>query len=416
MSFVGWLDHSEEEQRRVREVLQMFRDRGTVDDLGIGTLREAISNKLFPGSSVIQTRARYFLFIPWIFQHVARSSSNTVLERAEYLERRLIGALKQSADQDGLIGRQAGMDVRTLPSAVYWAGLTTYGIFRAPGLTRSQYARRARSAGRRATPEDELAERREGFWHPDIPPPPDGFFDLEYAEFAMTPDEARWLSERILSWEATHGRCLLGDHLRQLRRRPRALPDHFWEGTLPEGAAERTQRLVHHAERFSLLVEGAAIVYNLMLHEQRDDQARGDPEAVETLRAHLAEWSGDAQIVGVPAWTAEREEFFALVDPTRRVPPPSRAFAEAVMDALATRRLDRLDRDTDFRRLIRRREVQHKRNLARFHGGPRLATWEGNSGLRRLDYRWGQVRRFLNDIRHGLENTGGSRRQRHAAH
>ena len=34
-SFISWLNHSEADQRRVREMLQLFADKDTVDDLGI---------------------------------------------------------------------------------------------------------------------------------------------------------------------------------------------------------------------------------------------------------------------------------------------------------------------------------------------------------------------------------------------
>ncbi len=55
-------------------MLQLFSDKGTVDDLGIGTVRDAISNSLFPGTSVIQTRARYFLFVPWLFRRAEQTA------------------------------------------------------------------------------------------------------------------------------------------------------------------------------------------------------------------------------------------------------------------------------------------------------------------------------------------------------
>ncbi|MEE4382722.1 MAG: DUF6361 family protein [Pseudomonadales bacterium] len=415
MSFIGWLDYSEDEQRRVRELLQMFRDRGTVDDLGIGTLRDAISNRLFPGTSVLQTRARYFLFVPWIFQHVADRRGD-VLERAEFLERKLIGALQRSDDQEGLIGRQAGMDVRTLPSAIYWAGLVTYGIFRAAGLSRARYARSARSVRSRPTTEEELAERTDGFWDPDLPPPPDDFFDFDYADFALRPVEAVWLSERVLSRELEQGPCLLGDHVRQVRSGGRSLPEQLWEGEPLPGTAPETRRLIHHAERFSLLVEGAAIVYNLMLHEQRDDPDRGDAEDAEALRARLDAWAGTAGECDLAGWTEEREEFFQLVDPTGRTPFPTRTFIQGALDRIATRPLDRLADDAEFRALVRNRELQHKRNLARFRGGPRLQSWQGGSGLRRLDFRWNQIRRFLDDLRAGLAADRAPTRHADAAY
>ena len=40
----------------------------TVDELGVLTIWEAIADQLLPGLSTIQTRARYFFFIPWIYK------------------------------------------------------------------------------------------------------------------------------------------------------------------------------------------------------------------------------------------------------------------------------------------------------------------------------------------------------------
>ena len=69
---IAWLDVSAEQQRRVRDIIRMFEEPGTWDELGIGPVRDAFSEQLFPGTSVIQTRARYFLFVPWAFKEAAR--------------------------------------------------------------------------------------------------------------------------------------------------------------------------------------------------------------------------------------------------------------------------------------------------------------------------------------------------------
>jgi hypothetical protein len=39
----------------------------TVDELGLGTIRHAFADMLFPGTSAPQTRARYFLFVSWTY-------------------------------------------------------------------------------------------------------------------------------------------------------------------------------------------------------------------------------------------------------------------------------------------------------------------------------------------------------------
>ena len=65
------------------------------------------ADMLFPGVSTIQTRARYFLFIPWIYLDLERRRvrSAEVAARARREEIRLIVALLESDDTDGVIGK-----------------------------------------------------------------------------------------------------------------------------------------------------------------------------------------------------------------------------------------------------------------------------------------------------------------------
>lgn len=64
--------------------------------------------------------------------------------------------------------------------------------------------------------------------------------------------------------------------------------------------------------------------------------------------------------------------------------------------------------DSEAHTLIIDRERRHKKAQARFGNAARLRIWRGDSGLAPLDFRWGQVRRFLRDIGAGLqlEDTG----------
>ena len=69
---LAWLDYSQADQRRAREIVAMFSQRESRDELGLGRIRDALSDTLFPGTSVLLTRARYFLFVPWLFREGAR--------------------------------------------------------------------------------------------------------------------------------------------------------------------------------------------------------------------------------------------------------------------------------------------------------------------------------------------------------
>lgn len=70
---------------------------------------DTFSNLLFPGTSVLLTRARYYLFVPWAFQLAAeRKKTNpaAILATAANYERSLIEAIRKSGDPEGLIGRR----------------------------------------------------------------------------------------------------------------------------------------------------------------------------------------------------------------------------------------------------------------------------------------------------------------------
>ena len=47
---ITWLDLTASDRDRMQRVLDLFGEAGTVDELGLGTLRDALSNALFPGS------------------------------------------------------------------------------------------------------------------------------------------------------------------------------------------------------------------------------------------------------------------------------------------------------------------------------------------------------------------------------
>ena len=61
-SSFSWLDYSEHDRRKMLDVVELFREPDIRDELGLGTIRDAIADLLFPGTSTIQTRARFFSY------------------------------------------------------------------------------------------------------------------------------------------------------------------------------------------------------------------------------------------------------------------------------------------------------------------------------------------------------------------
>ena len=102
---------------------------GTLDEMSLGSLRDTMSAALFPGTSYIQTRLRYVLFVPWIYQRLAdkRVSSADVEQAARNAEVDLIRPLERSEDTDGIIGVVACDALVRLPSTLHRSALTRCG-------------------------------------------------------------------------------------------------------------------------------------------------------------------------------------------------------------------------------------------------------------------------------------------------
>jgi hypothetical protein len=62
----GWLDLDAAASERVGTLLRSLEEPRTLDPLGLGSVRDVFSGMLSPGTSTIQTRLRYFVFLPWI--------------------------------------------------------------------------------------------------------------------------------------------------------------------------------------------------------------------------------------------------------------------------------------------------------------------------------------------------------------
>jgi hypothetical protein len=56
MSAFVWLDYSERERREMLDIVDLFREHDKRDELGVGSVRDAFADMLFPGTSTIMTR------------------------------------------------------------------------------------------------------------------------------------------------------------------------------------------------------------------------------------------------------------------------------------------------------------------------------------------------------------------------
>lgn len=64
---LGFINFSSEEQLKMHQVIQAIQEHQAIDELGLGRIRDAFSNKLFPGISTLHNRAKYYAILPSLF-------------------------------------------------------------------------------------------------------------------------------------------------------------------------------------------------------------------------------------------------------------------------------------------------------------------------------------------------------------
>jgi hypothetical protein len=402
-SIFAWLDYCESERRKAFDLIHAFRDQGTLDELGIGTTRDALSDLLFPGTSTIQTRAKYHLFVPWMYQDLEQEIANrgryaskqAIESEARSREVQLIHALANSSDPEGTIGVEAKSSLRRLPSSVYWNGLGQWGIRLFSG-TQDQYHEGLTMLPKRHSrpAEDVELNPNPSSWHPGLPPRPEEFPGK--AEFALSHQEAEYLQDRIM---ARNPRTLLAFLIDQ--GDPKTPVDFPWHhpqfGSLPPHLQEQ----LRHARNFSEAINGATLLYNLMLAEKLHS------EKLEAYRNSLSEWATmvDKKRDELAEWDLEALWIIAEKEEPR-VPEHSKRFIRQWMRLV----LEKDDpahvvQNEQARVLISNRERALKGSRARLHNRRALELWSGKSGADRLDFRWRVVQRIIRDIRTPLQEN-----------
>lgn len=417
VSRFGWVDFAEDDRRRMLDIVDLFNQQDTRDELGVGTIRDAFSDHLFPGTSTIQTRARYFLFVPWIYKDVERRLARNKLSAAgftkevETREKKLIRALMAGGEKDGVIGIEAKEKLQRLPSNIYWSGLHTLKIRLAEG-SQSQYARhisyyhrtpKAEASGMnpRSKEHDEPTLENSGSgWHRGIPDQPDDL--LKEATLKLTREEAAYLRERVLQ---THIESLFAYFL--LEANDTMDTNFVWEHPIVASLPKAQQDSVLNARNFSETIHGAVLLYNLMLSEAKESQERAS-----IYRDWLDQWANELlqRWEDIKKWCQNRDSFWqspALVH--ARVPPPTKSFVDKWLNKVCESVGPKsISENNEAKTLISHREHQLKKNRARLHNRDALVRWAGASGTAQLDFRWRVTKAHLRDIYIGLNGREGT--------
>ncbi len=414
-SAIGWVDFSSEHREKVKSVIDLLSTPGVIDELGIGVIRDSFSDSLFPGISTIQTRAKYFVIVPRMFQDYEKLPANKrrrrklsdLLNDNENLCMEVMVANHEDDPQGGIIGESfAGKSGEVLrkPSSVYWAGIRQFGLIKTK-LSLQAFCRKF------ANPDQPLQDLIQGTDKtkgddPDAAEQANETINtpaydedwIESLTIHLSKDEASFLSRQI---EARVPLSLIGQILldSDLREQFLALPSDWNFTTFADEAPfhhrfpESLRRIIAAARDFWQLMYGAHVRYNCLLQERHGTSAVRDE-----FEAKWSEWLENLQSF---SWERWKTGFLWKLTKLhrRKVREHTIHFVESWIDGVRegseTQTLDEL---------VTRQERFNKKSRARLHptAEEKIDKWVG---IDNLNYRLNVARTIITDIHVGLTST-----------
>ena len=394
---LGWVDFSREDREKVLDVMNLLQEQGAVDEIGIGLVRDAFANLFFPGTSTVQTVAKYFLIVPYVLKEASEgrygNDLNRILRRIDQEEKDCgIRLMQNCPGEEGIIGRRVLPKnwVARKPSNIYWNGIRTYGIctqdLTIPELLKAsiilQAQKKSSALGNKGDDadgserDDADAGRNAATQLFSVP---DDYYDDWRTDLSihLTASEAAFLRRMI---ETNVSASLLGYLLHHSI--DVAKYDSFEAIYEDVGSAVPTElgRTMKLACDFNRLVYAARVRYNYILSNGQNEDAVAEWKYIEERMSHMVSVDIDDVLQTLHITN------FRL-----------RQFLTTFKDALLTGNIDAADK------ALIDREIEIKtRSRAKLCKRDDYAndTWIGG---RYLDYRFSSAKRIITDIYRGEE-------------
>ena len=401
----GWTLLSPDAIRRAEARLREDA-RGVRDEIGFLFLHQAYADRFFPGTSVQQTRLRYALFVPWIYQKMA--ALDTQRRRKQSIEKvileeevRLTGRLLSSGEKDGVIGRLV-FDQRRASSQpatmVYWSALSNWGLLRRldDGSAPSRASvHRMLTAGWRQTQihdDDSVPIEEAHSLFAKLPPVPKGWLtDGEPVTFRLLADEESFLRKQLLTTRRSGS-----DEpslLARLSENPGCVRTASapWQRAVRSAADPDDKAAMDRARRAASLAAIGRAVYATLVETLREER-----DGLSTSEKHRS---------SLPAVINEhRQEALDLeVRAVREDAPGLPGLFTQVLEQ-TQQWLSRSEGPKSLLPLYASMEQKRKGNRARLASTPigrqRRAEWDNERHPlgEPLHYRWSNVKRMLLDL------------------
>lgn len=396
MNGFGWTYLSRDALRRAEAQLA-GEGAGVRDEIGFLLIHQRYADRFFPGTSVLHTRLRYVLFVPWMYEDLRRGPTIRSVARAvEQAEVDIAGRLKGLGSGAGVIGGQKHPEPTSQPpSVVYWTALGAWGLLRPrangrpPSRARVHAALQAEKRG--MTDDDGLPLREAEFPFISLPRPPEEWQAREDLDFELTPKEAEFLSARlraIASPDDPTRASLIA------RLADRGVPDaaFCWSGEILEVAEQDRAALVRAGQAASLAAIGRG-VYAALVEEVRD---KGDGRATSRLHRDTL-----PAVVQTHQKAALRLDVQLLLDDVSGLPDVVVAVIKETIAWLRAGAGNTAGLRAAYAVAERRRKRLRARLTDDLSGRERRVEWDNaqHTLAEPLHFRWGNVHRLLSDLK-----------------
>lgn len=403
MAEFGWIDFSAEQENVFKSILNALRQKGVVDELGIGTIRNRISDLLFPAVSTNHTRARYFILTAQIIKEYEKKYFNkqkSLPSLKEYLRKREIEIMLDFANNyeegNGIIGITVAKTKKELtikPSSIYWSSLRMLNIINSPN-NRTEYLRAFETKNKSETisTKEEKDDKSAGFIDLfGIKMPDFKQIEVENITIELSIEEATYLKEKFIDLEYKIPNNLLSELMKnELFMRKFISCNTFKEMAevfLEEDLPEITKRNIKLGKDFDFIVHGAHIRYNCLLNKK-------NTVYIQKWNAWLSELKKEKEMI----IEFDIDDLLSKAESTKT---QTKAFIKNWIETISepivnTQKLDEL---------IIKQEKDNKKRLARLSAeNPNSENkWIGmGEGEESLHYRFKNAKTLVTDIFNGL--------------
>jgi Family of unknown function (DUF6361) len=396
---IGWIMLSRQAVASAEAALKSDQ-LGVRDEIGFLSLHQAFSDRFFPGTSVLHTRMRYALFVPWLME--AAQGNPQQLRKLELV---LTWQLNLGSDKgNGVIGGSIPNRLPVQPaSMIYWTALARWhilhprpdGVVSSRGEVLSKIAAGVKvNAGRVRSEDGELPDDELHDVFASVPSRPPHFLRLgEAMDFNLTAPERKFLRKHLIgvcrgAETQTQQSLLARIADARLSVRSVAAP---WAGLVREVADREDKAALTIAKRAAALAGIGRAAYAALVEDakakdggQRTTRHRDDVEKLvsqmgaDAIKLDLSALNGMAP--GLPAYLLD------VLTETQKWLVSGRQRVDSLQDVYRTAEV--------------RRKGARARLADNLGGQNRRAEWSADDHplAEPLYFRWGNVRRLLNDL------------------